>query len=90
VRLAQGLHDVVSHNVSMIAVQAGAADVLLDQDPERTRESLRAIEGAARARRCWSSPPPRAAPPGRPGAAYPAYDAGGGFAVRATLPVTAT
>jgi signal transduction histidine kinase len=47
-RLAQELHDVVSHNVGMIAVQAGAADVLLDQDPERTRESLRAIEGGAR------------------------------------------
>jgi signal transduction histidine kinase len=48
VRLAQELHDVVSHNVGMIAVQAGAADVLLDQDPERSRESLRAIEGGAR------------------------------------------
>lgn len=47
-RLAQELHDVVSHNVGMIAVQAGAADVLLDQDPERSRESLRAIEGGAR------------------------------------------
>jgi signal transduction histidine kinase len=48
-RLARELHDVVSHNVGMIAVQAGAADVLMDKNPERSRESLRAIEGGARA-----------------------------------------
>jgi len=47
-RLAQELHDVVSHNVGMIAVQAGAADVLLDRDPESSRESLHAIERGAR------------------------------------------
>jgi signal transduction histidine kinase len=33
----------------MIAVQAGAADVLLEKDPLRSRESLRAIEDGARA-----------------------------------------
>lgn len=48
IRLAQDLHDVVSHNVGMIAVQAGAADVTLAKDPEATRESLRAIEAGAR------------------------------------------
>jgi signal transduction histidine kinase len=48
-RLARELHDVVSHNVGMIAVQAGAADVLLEEDPDRSRESLRAIEAGARA-----------------------------------------
>jgi signal transduction histidine kinase len=32
----------------MIAVQAGAADVLLDKDPGRSRESLHAIEAGAR------------------------------------------
>jgi signal transduction histidine kinase len=47
-RLAQELHDVVSHNVGMIAVQAGAADVLLDRDPAGSRESLHAIEAGAR------------------------------------------
>jgi signal transduction histidine kinase len=47
-RLAQELHDAVSHNVGMIAIQAGAADVLLDKDPARTRESLHAIEDGAR------------------------------------------
>jgi signal transduction histidine kinase len=48
-RLARELHDVVSHNVGMIAVQAGAADVLFDKDPSASRESLHAIEGGARA-----------------------------------------
>jgi signal transduction histidine kinase len=47
-RLARELHDVVSHNVGMIAVQAGAADLLLDGEPGGTRESLRAIESGAR------------------------------------------
>ena len=47
-RLARELHDLVSHNVGMIAVQAGAGDVLLDQQPERTREALHAIEASAR------------------------------------------
>ncbi|HEU4567626.1 MAG TPA: histidine kinase [Marmoricola sp.] len=47
-RLARELHDVVSHNVGMIAVQAGAADVLLEEDPARSRESLHAIEEGAR------------------------------------------
>lgn len=47
-RLAQDLHDVVSHNVGMIAVQAGAADVLLEKDPAGSRESLQAIENGAR------------------------------------------
>jgi signal transduction histidine kinase len=48
-RLAQELHDTVSHNVGMIAVQAGAADVLLDKDPAASRTSLHAIEEGARA-----------------------------------------
>jgi signal transduction histidine kinase len=48
IRLARELHDVVSHNVGMIAVQAGAAEVLLDKDPEASRSSLQAIEHGAR------------------------------------------
>ena len=42
-RLAQELHDTVSHNVGMIAVQAGAADILLDKGPAASRESLQAM-----------------------------------------------
>jgi signal transduction histidine kinase len=48
VRLARELHDLVSHNVGMIVVQAGAGDVLLDREPERAREALHAIEAGAR------------------------------------------
>ncbi|HET7385204.1 MAG TPA: histidine kinase [Nocardioidaceae bacterium] len=47
-RLARELHDVVSHNVGMIAVQAGAADVTLDRDPAESRRSLHTIEAGAR------------------------------------------
>ena len=47
-RLAREIHDVVSHNISMIVVQAGAADVLLDESPERTRDALHEIEAGAR------------------------------------------
>lgn len=47
-RLARELHDLVSHNVGMMVVQAGAGDVLLDREPARTREALRAIEAGGR------------------------------------------
>jgi signal transduction histidine kinase len=47
-RLARELHDLVSHNVGMMVVQAGAGDVLLDTEPARTREALRAIETGGR------------------------------------------
>jgi signal transduction histidine kinase len=47
-RLAREIHDVVSHNIAMIVVQASAADVLLDDDPERSRAALHDIEDGAR------------------------------------------
>ena len=47
-RLARELHDVVSHTVGTIVVQAEAGDVLLDRDPEGARRSLQAIESGAR------------------------------------------
>jgi signal transduction histidine kinase len=47
-RLAREIHDVVSHNIAMIVVQAGAADVLLEDDPERSRAALHDIEEGAR------------------------------------------
>jgi signal transduction histidine kinase len=47
-RLARELHDIVSHNVGMIAVQATAGDVVFDDDPEQARAALRAIENGAR------------------------------------------
>jgi signal transduction histidine kinase len=48
-RIARELHDVVAHALSVIVVQAGAADDVFDTDPRRAREPIRAIDGAARA-----------------------------------------
>ncbi len=47
-RMARELHDVVSHGVSVIALQAGAAQETLGSDPENARERLVAIERTAR------------------------------------------
>lgn len=46
-RIAGELHDVVAHNISVVAVQAGAALEMLDRHPDRVREPLRAIEETA-------------------------------------------
>ena len=46
--MARELHDIVSHGVSLIALQAGAAQESIDDEPGRTRERLSAIEGTAR------------------------------------------
>jgi signal transduction histidine kinase len=35
-RVARELHDAVAHNISVIAIQAGGADGILDTDPART------------------------------------------------------
>ncbi|MFP5334226.1 MAG: sensor histidine kinase [Actinomycetes bacterium] len=47
-RIANELHDVVAHSVSVMALQAGAALELLDRSPDRVREPLQSIERAAR------------------------------------------
>jgi len=48
VRIARELHDVVAHHVSVMGVQAGAARLVIDQDPERSKSILSGIEGSAR------------------------------------------
>ena len=48
VRIARELHDVVAHHVSVMGVQAGAARLVLDQDPEHSARILTGIEGSAR------------------------------------------
>lgn len=42
-RMARELHDVAAHHLTALVVQAGAAERLVDLDPERARESLRGI-----------------------------------------------
>jgi signal transduction histidine kinase len=48
VRIARELHDVVAHAVSVIAVQADAAEAALGHDPSLAGEPLRAIRTSAR------------------------------------------
>jgi signal transduction histidine kinase len=46
-RIARELHDVIAHSVSVIVVQAGAAEPLVDEDPEQARAALRSIRSTA-------------------------------------------
>ncbi|MCP3802430.1 histidine kinase [Allokutzneria sp. A3M-2-11 16] len=48
-RLARELHDSVGHALTVTTVQAGAARLVLDSDPEFVRKALLAIEEAGRA-----------------------------------------
>jgi signal transduction histidine kinase len=43
-RIARELHDIVAHSVSVMVVQAGAAEDLLDRDPERARIPLLSVQ----------------------------------------------
>jgi len=47
-RIAGELHDVVTHSVSVMVVQAAAARRLVPTDPERSREAMEAIEHTGR------------------------------------------
>lgn len=48
VRIARELHDAVAHHVSVMGVQAGAARVVVDTDPDQAKQILTGIEGSAR------------------------------------------
>jgi signal transduction histidine kinase len=48
VRIAGDLHDVIAHSVSVMTVQAGAARLLLGEDPQRAREPLLSVEETGR------------------------------------------
>ncbi|HWN23412.1 MAG TPA: histidine kinase [Gaiellaceae bacterium] len=47
-RIARDLHDSAGHAINVILVQAGAARLLQEQDPTRTRAALETIEDVAR------------------------------------------
>jgi signal transduction histidine kinase len=47
-RIAREIHDVVAHSVSVIVVQAAAADDVFDERPDQARGALRSIEQTGR------------------------------------------
>lgn len=47
-RIAREIHDIVSHNLSVIAVQAGVAGHLAAEQPEQAQAALRSIETTSR------------------------------------------
>ena len=47
-RIARELHDVVAHSLSVIAVQADAAEAALAREPDRAAAPMRAIRDSAR------------------------------------------
>lgn len=47
-RIARELHDIVAHSVSIISVQAGAAEQYIERDPARAREHLGVVQSSAR------------------------------------------
>ena len=46
--IARELHDVIAHSVSVIVVQAAAADDVFDKRPDQARAALRSIERTGR------------------------------------------
>ncbi|WP_280677896.1 histidine kinase [Kitasatospora sp. MAA19] len=47
-RIARELHDMVAHNIGIIAIQAGMGSRVMDTQPAETRNALNAIEDTSR------------------------------------------
>ncbi|HDH03477.1 MAG TPA: sensor histidine kinase, partial [Actinobacteria bacterium] len=47
-RIARELHDLIGHTVNVMLVQAGAARLLIQRDPDRARMGLESLEEAGR------------------------------------------
>ncbi len=47
-RIARELHDVIAHSVTVMVVQAGAANEIIERDPARARQALVAIQDTGR------------------------------------------
>jgi signal transduction histidine kinase len=47
-RVARELHDSVAHAISVMVLQAGAAEQVLDSEPEQAREAMRAVQDVGR------------------------------------------
>jgi signal transduction histidine kinase len=47
-RIARELHDVIAHSITLMTVQAGAARLLLSEDPGRAREPVLSVEETGR------------------------------------------
>ncbi len=47
-RIARELHDITAHSLSIIAVQAGAAEKLVERNPDKAREALRTIRATSK------------------------------------------
>ncbi len=47
-RIARELHDVISHSVSLMVVQAAAAEQMITTDPERAREPIAQVQESGR------------------------------------------
>ncbi len=48
IRIAREVHDIVAHTLSIVTVQAGAAEMLLPDQPEKARESVMNIRKAGK------------------------------------------
>lgn len=48
IHIARELHDVLAHSLSIVTVQAAAAETLLERDPEKARESINHIRATGK------------------------------------------